>query len=436
MRELPNGAERGEHTRTDPEYAPSVEIFDNLTHRQIHAGVQMLDPAALTAGQQAWQGSATGVAEAVSQAHNEIRALIADGWRGGAAQTAAEAVRSFEQHGQRLADVMSAVARRLGQAGDAAETLRAAVGTPSDSAPDLSAALLDPSQATANSAAQKSTEHDRRDVVRAMDTIYANAFIRSGTGVPAFPDMTPADTPQGSATAPAATTGTPTAPVSDLIIPAAQSISAAPSTVPPVAAAPDDAATRQEPVAAAPATVPASTLASAPPLASTASTVDLPASPTHAKTLAAGAAQTPAAVVPDRVVTSGSGVPVVPAAAAPVVAPTLPGNGSQNSAGDERKREERHRDTNGDTVNGMGAGAIGGLMGGALAATDTTRPGSGIAAPQANRPARTDDEDDDDLEWIDDDDLTFLEPGDEPGELIGALEPTTPPVVGEWTELE
>lgn len=82
MRELPTNAERGEHTRHDPDYAPNVEIFDNLTHRRIHAGVQLLDPAALSAGQQAWQGSATGVADAVSQAHTEIRALIADGWRG------------------------------------------------------------------------------------------------------------------------------------------------------------------------------------------------------------------------------------------------------------------------------------------------------------------------------------------------------------------
>ncbi|WP_156516423.1 WXG100 family type VII secretion target, partial [Nocardia arizonensis] len=199
MREMPVGAQRAPHTRTDPDYAPDVEVFDNLTHSRIHDGVQQLDPAALAAGQQVWQGSAHGLADAVAQAHTDIRGLIADGWRGGAADSAAEAVRAFERDGQQLADVMSTVAQRLGQASDAAESLRAAVGEPPSQQPDLDAALLDPGQATANSAAQKFAENARQDAVAAMDGIYTGAFIRSGAGVPAFTDIT-----QGGETSPAA----------------------------------------------------------------------------------------------------------------------------------------------------------------------------------------------------------------------------------------
>ncbi|WP_405178038.1 WXG100 family type VII secretion target [Nocardia sp. NBC_01377] len=438
MRELPTNAERGEHTRHDPDYAPNVEIFDNLTHRRIHAGVQLLDPAALSAGQQAWQGSATGVADAVSQAHTEIRALIADGWRGGAARTAAEAVRSFEQHGQQLADVMSVVAQRLGHAGDAAETLRGAVGAPTADTPDLSAALLDPSQATANSATQKAAEHERGDVVRAMDSVYTNAFIRSGTDVPAFPDSTPSDSQRVAGTA--TTAAAPTTPVYTASVPVNQPISdvdvAALAT-----SVPEETSSRTEPVAAQATTAQAATVPASPVLTSAPHVVDPPSVPVSAQTAATTAQQAASTVptpAPDRVTAPGSGVPTVPAAAAPVVAPTVPGAGAQSSTEEDRKRDERRRDTGGDAVNGMGAGAIGGLMGGALATSaDNARSGSGIGSPQVNRTARSEEDEDDDLEWIDDDDdLTFLEPADEPDELIGALDPTTPPVVGDWTELE
>ncbi|MEV5394012.1 hypothetical protein AB0K56_27160, partial [Nocardia farcinica] len=74
MRELPYQAHRAPHTRTDPAYAPRAEVFDSLEHDEIHRKVQLLDPAVLNAGGQAWQASATGLGEAVAQAHTEIRA--------------------------------------------------------------------------------------------------------------------------------------------------------------------------------------------------------------------------------------------------------------------------------------------------------------------------------------------------------------------------
>ncbi|SNY80675.1 hypothetical protein SAMN04244553_2247 [Nocardia amikacinitolerans] len=429
MREIPYQTERAPHTRVDPAYAPSVEVFDNLTHQEIHGKVQLLDPAVLNAGQQAWQTSATGLTESVAQAHNEIRSTIADGWRGGAAQTAADAVRDFEQRGQQLADVMAAVAQRLGQAGDAAETLRSAVGSPSGAEPDLAAALLDPNQATGNIATQKTTEHDRQDVVQAMDTIYANAFLQSGSGVPAFPDDAPivptGSTPGGSA--PGAALG---APVSTVDVPGAQSVSTLTSV--PVAEPARETEPEPEPEQApatdtTPATV---TPASAGPLTAPPATDTTPAAAkpvtvaTDAPTVAAAAA------TPDRAPRQGLSAPVVAASAA-LPGATMPGGGT-TAAEDERKREERRRDANSEAVTGMGAGAVGGLMGGALAAADTTRHGSSVASKAAAARAE---EEDDELHWIDDE-LTFLEPADETGELIGELDPTTPPVVGEWTELE
>src|SRR5690606_27246507 len=188
VRELPRSAHRDRHTRTDPAYAPNAEVFDGLTHDEIFRGVQAMDPGLLSAGAQSWQATATGLGEAVDQAHTEIRGAIADGWRGSAASNAAATVAAFELHGRQLAEVMAVVAQRLERAAEAAETLRAAVGAPSPAQPDLAAALLDPAQATANVETQKAVEGERLDVVRAMDTVYVPAFLGTGVDVPAFPD--------------------------------------------------------------------------------------------------------------------------------------------------------------------------------------------------------------------------------------------------------
>ncbi|TQM30817.1 WXG100 family type VII secretion target [Nocardia bhagyanarayanae] len=428
MREIPYQTERAPHTRVDPAYAPSVEVFDNLTHQEIHGKVQLLDPAVLNAGQQAWQTSATGLIESVAEAHNEIRSTIADGWRGGAAQTAADAVRDFEQRGQQLADVMAAVAQRLGQAGDAAETLRSAVGSPSGAEPDLSAALLDPNQATGNITTQKTTEHDRQDVVQAMDTIYANAFLQSGSGVPAFPDDAPI-VPTGNIPG-ASTPGTALGlPVNTVENPEAQPVSTLTSTPAPIGEPERETENEPEQRPATDTTPATVTPASAVPITAPPATDTTPAA-AKPVTVAADAPSAATAAPTDRAPRQALSAPVGTASTA-LTGATLPGSGT-TSAEDERKREERRRDANSEAVTGMGAGAVGGLMGGALAAADNTRHGSSVASKAAA--ARAEDEDDE-LHWVDDD-LTFLEPADETGELIGELDPTTPPVVGEWTELE
>jgi uncharacterized protein YukE len=427
MRKLPRIAERGAH-RTDPDYAPSVEIFDNLSHQDIHTGVQLLNPAMLTAGKQAWDGSATGLAEAVEQAHNEIRSTIADGWRGGAAQQAADAVQQFEQSGQQLADVMSTVAQRLGQAGDAAEALRAAVVEPPSATTDLDAALLDPGQATSNIAGQKAIEHSRQDIVQAMDSIYSDAFISSGSGIPAFPDdATDAAPPAAGTTRTPQQTATTAALDGNTGMPAAQQISA----TTPLPTAPEQT-TAEETAPAATETTPTSVTPAAASLGNTGiPTADTaPAAPRVVSAATESPVPGPATITPGRSARTASGTPV--AAAATTVTPTVPGSGgSANAADDERKREERRKDSNSDAVNGMGAGAMGGMMGGALAAAETPRQSSSSPA----RAPQFDYEDDDDLHFVDDE-LTFLEPPDETGELIGAMDPTTPPVLGEWAEYE
>ncbi|WP_280395310.1 PPE domain-containing protein [Nocardia brasiliensis] len=442
MRKLPRTPDHPAVRRTDPAYAPTVEMFDAMTHREIHDKVALLKPAVLTGGQQSWGQAAAGLADAVAQAHTEIRAAIADGWRGSGAQNAADAVYAFEQTGQDLADVLAVVSQRLGQAGDAAEALRKAVVAPTASAPDLGAALLDPTQATTNAADQKAAEHSRQDTVRAMNDIYAGVLIPTGNDVPAFLDQQSDGTADAPGSWPASKlTG------ADISVesPAVQQVPADPGNTEvrlgtgAAAAAPETTApdTVAEPVEEPEPTTTAGA-AAAP------ATADAPAAaPTRVGTVTAGVdaplSTAPAAVrVLGAPATAPSTATTVAASAQPVSVPSVPGSAAAAPADDQRKREERRKDSSSDAVTGLGAGAMGGLMGGALAMGDTPRPGASVAANAAStaRAARFDDEDEYEDDFHFDDMPTYLEPSDEGGELIGSIDPTTPPVLGEWTELE
>ncbi|WP_459547780.1 WXG100 family type VII secretion target [Nocardia sp. X0981] len=418
MRELPRVGKRGVHDRFDPDYAPTVEVFDNLTHQQIHAGVSLLNPAVLQAGSLAWQGAAAGLSDAVAQAHTEIRGAIADGWRGDAAGLAAAAVGDFEAAGRQLADVLAAVGQRLNQASDAAETLRAGVPEPSGAEPDLTAALLNPRAATDNIATQRAVDDDRADAVRVMESVYTGTFVPTGARVPAFPELPVAEAgTDGPAPMPLASAASETA--------AGRTV-AAPVPVPapvPGSEQPADPAAGTDPaVSEAPVTGTAGAVADRP-----------PAGPVPQSTTAAATGQ-PVAAAPVAAPPPGSAPaapPVTSAAsvnAPPIAVPVRP---AATGTDDERKREERRRDSSGEAITGMGAGAIGGMMGGAMAA-DTVRSGSPVAAPA--RTERTETEEDE-LHFTDEE-LTFLEPGEVGGQLVGTLDPTTPPVLGEWTEEE
>ncbi|MFF0495527.1 WXG100 family type VII secretion target [Nocardia aobensis] len=437
---------------TDPDYAPTVEMFDHLTHRDIQRGVQELNPEIITAGRQAWQSSAAAMADAVQSAHTEIRGAIADGWRGGAAQLAADAVTAFERLGQELSDVMAVVGQRLAQANDAAETLRASVSQQVTAHPDLEAALLDPKQATANVAVQKSAENLRQDAVRVMDSVYAGVFLRTGDSVPAFPDggMYPNPAvvqPGNEATAPGGgsadligrATGAQVAPTVD----GPQGPEAAPADR--LAAPAGDPADGDRPGGDQQATDrPAAVTPAA-----AASTLVEPPTPVHSTLAAAAVPEAPVAATANPVVTqpkpsntaqpapaaaAPGGTPgVVPAAVGPAgVAATTPASTAQNS--DSAKRDDHDQDHNpsADSMSGMGAGIVGGLAGGAFAAGDAVRQGP--PTPVAAKPIRRDEDEDEDYYSEFDDEPTFLEPAEPGGELVGILDPTTPPVLGEWSE--
>ncbi|NKY49104.1 PPE domain-containing protein [Nocardia vermiculata] len=463
-----NGTWQPEPGHTDPDYAPTAEVFDNLTHADIQRGVLELNPEVLTAGRQVWQQSASGVSEAVQSAHTEIRGAIADGWRGGAAQLAAGAVTAFEQLGQQLSDVMGVVGDRLAQANDAAETLRASVSQQVDQAPNLEAALLDPKQAAANAALQKAAENLRQDTVRVMESVYTGVFLASGNSVPAFPEggmypniappepgaPVPGDGRTDLAGDPARlipTAATESGP--GVQQPVAVPGSGERSDDPPPADRPTaDESSAQEP-AVAPAAVAAPTLpeparfvaapgatvaaAVAPetPAMPAANQVVPPSNTASAPAVAAATPVAPAGPVAPPPVSPAAAPSTSPAAAATTAASSGPASNSQST--EPGKQDERDdRASGADSISGMGAGVMGGLAGGVFAAGDAVRQGSSQVPKQ---PVRTDDEfdefgDEDEDYYLDFDEPTFLEPAEPGGALIGQLDPTTPPVLGEWSD--
>ncbi len=473
--------------RTDADYASVVEVFDNLSHAEIHHAVRQLDPAALVGAAETFLTTATGLGDGVEIAHGEIRAAIADGWRGAAAEQASDAVRDFEQAGRRIADVLTAVGVRLSQAGDAAESIRAAVSEPTGAQPDPSAALLDSDQAANNATIAREAENARLDAVRAMETIYAGVFLPTGSGVPAFAGIT---TETGTAAAGSAPSGAvPSAgipPAAAVIASATAPANTAAATVPagysPVAgqgttpssngaptigtsAAPGVPANGTSPATlsaatstssqalpnsgGASATTPASTTATS---FGTAPVANRPR-PT-ADTARAGSATTnvegsqpdsaPDALAADSSqadsgpsdTVSGSGSSATTSAAADISTGGQVTGASATGTTEAASDGRQERDTasaGGEAAAGMGAGAIGGMMGGAIAAADQTRPAGGPRpAPPVEEP---EDEEDEFLRYLEDE-PTYLEPADEVNALIGKMEPTSPAVLGEWTERE
>ncbi|WP_019929218.1 hypothetical protein [Nocardia sp. BMG111209] len=412
----------GATDRTDPDYAPTAEVFEHLAYADIHRGVAQLNPTVLTAGRQAWEGAATAVAEAVEQAHAEIRDAAADGWRGRAATTAAGAVRAFEELGRHLSDVMAEVGHRLGEANDAAETLRASISQPPSGPPDLEGALLDPRRAVTNVAGQKAAEDARQEAVRVMNTVYAGVFLPTGSGVPAFDDTGLYPSPPAASAPPETPSG------GDGPVSSATAAAPAGQSAPGPAAAPAD---RYRAETASPdgdfrtvgshaETVPNAdaTQVSPPPSV-------VPAAATDPALAVLGRNAKPVAAQPVR----STGEPAAPP-------PALPGPATPirtRTSDTQRDRENRDRRnesapaSTGAGVDGAAAGIIGGLAGGIYASGDSVRSGGGAAAV---RPLPFEEEDEDEFY---DDDLTFLEPAEPGTDLIGEFDPTTPPVLGEWS---
>ncbi len=444
MHEISAGGTKTEIPQTDPDYAPTVEVFDHLGYDELYRGVMLLKPEVLTAGRQAWQNSAGDMADAVQQAHAQIRSAIADGWRGSAAALASETVQAFEALGQNLSDVMAEVGRRLGQANDAAETLRASVAQPVGASPDLEAALLDPKHATVNAEMQKTAENVRLDAVRVMNAVYTGAFIPTGNNVPGFPVGGMYPNPQVSV--PNSGKPVPGGGSADLVTPGA-------ATAPTLQAAVQhndshhrQVAAQQQPQRAAEPETPRT--AAAVPVAPASSVTPVnPVAPAASASVAVQPAATQVAPAARVVIPQADDVAPAPREEAPAVpgvatrtagASTTPQSADGKSDGKGKDKGQQGDSSSGtaagDTASGMGAGIVGGLAGGAMAFGGDT-PRSGPSVPRA--PKRSQDDEYDDEEYYPDfDGPTFLEPAEPDTELVGHLNPTTPPVVGEWADDE
>ncbi|UGT57471.1 WXG100 family type VII secretion target [Nocardia asteroides] len=485
---------------TDPDYVPVVEVFDNLSHTEIYQAVRQLDPAALSNAGQLFLSTSTGLGDEVENAHGEIRAAIADGWRGAAAQQAVDAVREFEQAGRKIADVLTAVGVRLSQAGDAAESVRAAVAEPAAAQPDPSAALIDAEQAGANAAIVRQAENARLDAVRAMETIYAGAFVPTGSGVPAFPDVTSgpegaeapaaglglsASAPNPSATGVGATEDTVAA--ADVLVGADTAVEgdaavdaitaaraqvdgtiAAATTYAPTGSGQATTAPAQvltggaAPSVAAPASVSGISAATTAPtgyLAATDRRARRDNTSTNRATTATGGAVRGGADTEGtgaghsdaddgghfsdngRPNAGGSGASGAATQSAATGSPGPLTEAATSSATSGTETAQASAEGRQDAVGASGEAAAGmsaGAIGGMMGGAMVAADHTRPPGGPRPQPRQDEDEEDDDDDFLRylDEEPTYLEPADEVNALIGKMEPTSPAVLGEWTGRE
>ncbi|MBO0853444.1 MAG: hypothetical protein J2P18_06720 [Nocardia sp.] len=171
---------------TDPEYISAMEHFESMPHEKIYAGTQRIDPAEILRASLTWlEGAATLTGSIpITRSGTELT-MDQAGWRGAAADAAADSVHSFAAALADLAEVFGEVGARLGAVSAAAETVKIAVAPPGDTGPV--GAIARALGAAHVIDAQIVREVLRQEAVMAMNTIYKPAYSAAGTGVPALP---------------------------------------------------------------------------------------------------------------------------------------------------------------------------------------------------------------------------------------------------------
>ncbi len=423
----------GDVAGTDPNYVSMLEEFAGLSHEEIYAKTRAIDPGALQALSATWHEVSVAFERQRASTMLGVLAEIGNGWQGRAAAAAADGVEAFFRSAQRTTEVLTAVSMRLGEAAHAGEAVKIAVAPPvaGDPVALLPGAVLNPSAAGDTTALQEEKEAARRDAVRAMSTIYAKSFAPAGDNVPAF----------GASAAPGGavvrmTVSSNSRPGTGAATGTATSGSGGHRVG--TAAGPDQPGT-PNPAAGRPATaVPASTELplTDQPGADPAGTGPAAASPATMPAAALGAGQTAAPA--STFATTWPGGDADRASYNTTGGPGQPGvnTGTLATPGAKRKDEDREREGVAG-LTGLGVGALGGGMAGAIAAgSDTVRPVAGTAAagkgaPIGMVPAGRKADGEDDTEHLT---PTYLVTMDNASELIGELDPASPAVLGEWDE--
>lgn len=199
------------HGGQDPSYITRMELFEGLSHEEIHAKVEDMLPGIMHAAADSYQTIANSLGGALFGSLVSIQRELSDGMAGEFADAANQASRTFFDQATDVQEVINAVGMRIHAAAYGAEVVKKSVpppptpgATPGGTA--VTTTVNDPAQVAqtvvnatdpaAQAAFDAYKEDQRLAAVEVMNTAYKPTYQPAGEGVPTFvPVQMPGDQP-------------------------------------------------------------------------------------------------------------------------------------------------------------------------------------------------------------------------------------------------
>lgn len=199
-RQAQQGAEREQQRISqggvDPDYIERLEHFPGMSHEEIYAHAQAMNPGAIRAQAAVWVDIADNLSGAVAGLHTTVQSALAEGMRGHIADAAVRAARDFVQWATDITEITHSTGHRMLAASYGAEAVRRTVPPPSaddsnPSATEIATIVGDP-PGDAHSR-ETAREELHQVAIAAMEANYIPTYPPAGSGVPAFGSFAAAD---------------------------------------------------------------------------------------------------------------------------------------------------------------------------------------------------------------------------------------------------
>ncbi|MFB7724504.1 hypothetical protein [Nocardia sp. NPDC056100] len=172
----------------DPDYIQRLEHFPGLSHAEIYANAQAMDPGTMHAQAAVWVDIADNLTGAITGLHSTVQSALADGIRGHIGDAAARTAREFVRWATDITEIAHSTGHRMIAAAYGAEAVRRTVPPPSAAGTDPLTPYLSTLIGTTPGA--HSREDAREELhhiaVAAMEANYIPTYPPAGSGVPAF----------------------------------------------------------------------------------------------------------------------------------------------------------------------------------------------------------------------------------------------------------
>ncbi|MFD3701965.1 hypothetical protein ACFWUP_02345 [Nocardia sp. NPDC058658] len=169
---------------TDPAYIQMMEEFSKISHADLYAKAQQMQPGVMTQSAEALKAIGTALTGNVIGITGKVNATIARGWEGQTAQAITAATRAMTGRLTELQNVTQSVAWRVEAAAFGAEAVKAQIQPP----PAPRIPLIPGAESPAVAIASAKEQSDAwQAAIWTMRNSYVPTYEPAGQGVPVFP---------------------------------------------------------------------------------------------------------------------------------------------------------------------------------------------------------------------------------------------------------